>query len=87
MRASWKSPGADWFRAATLILSAEFFVRPVTAGFLSIRSCRALERLAMMVLHSAGDLIMLYLGLEMMSLALLRVAASNRDTRKSTEAA
>ena len=40
----------------------------------------------MMVLISAGDLIMLYLGLELMSLALYVVAASNRDNAKSTEA-
>jgi len=39
-----------------------------------------------MVLISAGDLIMLYLGLELMSLALYVVAASNRDNTKSTEA-
>ena len=39
-----------------------------------------------MVLISAGDLIMLYLGLELMSLALYVVAASNRDNAKSTEA-
>src|SRR5438094_1510985 len=40
----------------------------------------------MMVLISAGDLIMLYLGLELMSLALYVVAASNRDNVRSTEA-
>jgi NADH-quinone oxidoreductase subunit N len=40
----------------------------------------------MMVLISAGDLISLYLGLELMSLALYVVAASNRDNAKSTEA-
>ena len=40
----------------------------------------------MMVLISAADLIMLYLGLELMSLALYVVAASNRDNVKSTEA-
>jgi NADH-quinone oxidoreductase subunit N len=40
----------------------------------------------MMVLISAGDLIALYLGLELMSLALYVVAASNRDNAKSTEA-
>jgi len=39
-----------------------------------------------MVLISAGDLISLYLGLELMSLALYVVAASNRDNVKSTEA-
>jgi NADH-quinone oxidoreductase subunit N len=40
----------------------------------------------MMVLISAGDLITLYLGLELMSLALYVVASSNRDNAKSTEA-
>ncbi|MEO6382522.1 MAG: NADH-quinone oxidoreductase subunit NuoN, partial [Nitrobacter sp.] len=45
-----------------------------------------LSTVGMMVLISAGDLIMLYLGLELMSLALYVVAASNRDNVKSTEA-
>jgi NADH-quinone oxidoreductase subunit N len=45
-----------------------------------------LSTLGMMVLISAGDLISLYLGLELMSLALYVVAASNRDNVKSTEA-
>jgi NADH-quinone oxidoreductase subunit N len=40
----------------------------------------------MMMLISAGDLIALYLGLELMSLALYVVAASNRENVKSTEA-
>ena len=40
----------------------------------------------MMMLISAGDLIALYLGLELMSLALYVVAAFNRDTVRSTEA-
>src|ERR1700746_700058 len=40
----------------------------------------------MMVLISAADLILLYLGLELMSLALYVVAASDRDNAKSTEA-
>jgi NADH-quinone oxidoreductase subunit N len=39
-----------------------------------------------MLLISAGDLIMLYLGLELMSLALYVVAASNRTDPKSNEA-
>ena len=38
------------------------------------------------MLISAGDLIALYLGLELMSLALYVVAASNRDSVRSTEA-
>jgi NADH-quinone oxidoreductase subunit N len=45
-----------------------------------------LSTLGMMVLISAGDLIVLYLGLELMSLALYVVAASDRDNTKSTEA-
>jgi NADH-quinone oxidoreductase subunit N len=45
-----------------------------------------LSTLGMMVLISAGDLISLYLVLELMSLALYVVAASNRDNVKSTEA-
>jgi NADH-quinone oxidoreductase subunit N len=45
-----------------------------------------LATLGMLVLISASDLIALYLGLEMMSLSLYVVAASNRDNVKSTEA-
>ncbi len=45
-----------------------------------------LSTVGMMVLISAADLIMLYLGLELMSLALYVVAASHRDDTKSTEA-
>ncbi|HWW46816.1 MAG TPA: NADH-quinone oxidoreductase subunit NuoN [Xanthobacteraceae bacterium] len=44
-----------------------------------------LSSIGMMVLISAGDLITLYLGLELMSFALYVVAASNRDNAKSTE--
>jgi NADH-quinone oxidoreductase subunit N len=45
-----------------------------------------LSTLGMMLLISASDLVALYLGIEMMSLALYVVAASNRDSVKSTEA-
>jgi NADH-quinone oxidoreductase subunit N len=45
-----------------------------------------LSTLGMMLLISANDLIALYLGLEMMSLPLYVVAASNRDNVRSTEA-
>src|SRR5471030_2040806 len=45
-----------------------------------------LSTLGMMMLISAGDLIALYLGLELMSLPLYVVAASNRDSVRSTEA-
>ncbi|MCS0497815.1 NADH-quinone oxidoreductase subunit NuoN [Ancylobacter mangrovi] len=45
-----------------------------------------LSTLGMMMLISAGDLIALYMGLELMSLALYVVAANNRDSVRSTEA-
>src|SRR6476469_9485000 len=70
---------------ATLVLSVEYLDDS------SRRICEysilvLLASLGMMVLISAGDLIMLYLGLELMSLSLYVVAASNRDNVKSTEA-
>src|SRR5215203_1836443 len=45
-----------------------------------------LSTTGMLMLISAADLIALYLGLELMSLALYVVAASNRDDVRSTEA-
>ena len=45
-----------------------------------------LSTLGMMMLISAGDLIALYLGLELMSLALYVVAAFHRDDVRATEA-
>jgi NADH-quinone oxidoreductase subunit N len=71
--------------AVTLILSIEFLADPSRRMF-EFAILVLLSTLGMMVLISAGDLIMLYLGLELMSLALYVVAASNRDNAKSTEA-
>jgi len=71
--------------AVTLILSAEYVSSPSGRTF-EYSILVVLSTLGMMVLISAGDLIMLYLGLELMSLALYVVAASNRDNAKSTEA-
>src|SRR5258705_3951551 len=70
---------------ATLVLSAEYLADPSSRIF-EFSILVVLSTLGMMVLISAGDLIMLYLGLELMSLALYVVAASNRDNIKSTEA-
>src|SRR6202008_4598039 len=70
---------------ATLVLSVEFLSDPSRRIF-EYAILVLLSTLGMMVLISAGDLIMLYLGLELMSLALYVVAASNRDNVKSTEA-
>ena len=71
--------------AVTLILSTEFLSDPSRRIF-EYAILVLLSTLGMMVLISAGDLIMLYLGLELMALALYVVAASNRDNAKSTEA-
>src|SRR5881396_3531401 len=70
---------------ATLVLSAEFLGDEKRRSF-EYAILVMLSTVGMMVLISAGDLIMLYLGLELMSLALYVVAASNRDNAKSTEA-
>ncbi|WP_024520783.1 NADH-quinone oxidoreductase subunit NuoN [Bradyrhizobium sp. Tv2a-2] len=69
----------------TLVLSTEFLADPSRRIF-EYPVLVLLSTLGMMVLISAGDLISLYLGLELMSLALYVVAASNRDNAKSTEA-
>lgn len=71
--------------AVTLVLSREFLEHQ-TRRIFEYAILVLLSTLGMMVLISAGDLIMLYLGLELMSLALYVVAASNRDNGKSTEA-
>jgi NADH-quinone oxidoreductase subunit N len=70
---------------ATLVLSTEFLSDPSRRIF-EYAVLVLLSTLGMMVLISAGDLISLYLGLELMSLSLYVVAASNRDNAKSTEA-
>jgi NADH-quinone oxidoreductase subunit N len=69
----------------TLVLSAEY-VADSSRRIFEYSILVLLSTLGMMVLISAGDLIMLYLGLELMSLALYVLAASNRDNVKSTEA-
>jgi NADH-quinone oxidoreductase subunit N len=68
-----------------LILSREFLSAPSQRIF-EFAILIMLSTVGMMVLISAADLIMLYLGLELMSLALYVVAASHRDDAKSTEA-
>jgi NADH-quinone oxidoreductase subunit N len=70
---------------ATLVLSVEFLADPSRRIF-EYAILVLLATVGMMVLISASDLIMLYLGLELMSLAQYVVAASNRDNAKSTEA-
>jgi NADH-quinone oxidoreductase subunit N len=45
-----------------------------------------LSLLGMMILISSNDLIMIYLGIELMSLSFYVLASINRDTQHSTEA-
>src|SRR5882757_6265222 len=71
--------------AATLILATDFLSVPSQRTF-EFSILVLLSTLGMLVLISAGDLITLYLGLELMSLALYVVAASARDNAKSSEA-
>jgi NADH-quinone oxidoreductase subunit N len=71
--------------AITLILSREFLSDPSRRIF-EFAVLVLLASAGMMILISAADLIMLYLGLELMSLALYVVAASNREDPKSNEA-
>jgi NADH-quinone oxidoreductase subunit N len=69
----------------TLILAREFQTTPSRRIF-EFAILVMLSTVGMLVLISSADLIMLYLGLELMSLALYVVAASHRDDAKSTEA-
>src|SRR4030088_3142000 len=71
--------------AVTLILSTEFLADEARKIF-EYAILVMLSTVGMLVLISANDLIMLYLGLELMSLALYVVAASDRDNARSTEA-
>src|SRR5262245_34618858 len=71
--------------AVTLILSIEF-LQDNSRKMFEFAVLVLLSTVGMMILISAGDLIALYLGLELMSLALYVVAASHRDNAKSTEA-
>jgi NADH-quinone oxidoreductase subunit N len=70
--------------ATTLMMARSFLANQ--AKIFEYAILVLLSTVGMMVLISAGDLIMLYLGLELMSLALYVVAASHRDNAKSTEA-
>lgn len=71
--------------AVAILLSLEF-LEDQSRRIFEYAILIMLSTLGMMVLISAGDLIMLYLGLELMSLALYVIAASHRDNVKSTEA-
>jgi NADH-quinone oxidoreductase subunit N len=71
--------------AAAILMAHDFFVREKIQKFeFPVLVLLATAGMGMMI--SAGDLIALYLGLELMSLSLYVIAASDRDSVRSTEA-
>ncbi len=71
--------------AAVLVMSEDYMSRHRLLRF-EFPLLIALAAVGMMVMVSAGDLIALYMGLELQSLALYVVAAIRRDSVRSTEA-
>jgi len=71
--------------AAAIALSLDYVERERRQRF-EYSVLILLSTLGMLMLISAADLIALYLGLELMSLPLYVVAASHRDSLRSTEA-
>ena len=71
--------------AAVLLMSEAYMLRRGLLKF-EYPLLVALAVVGMMVMVSAGDLMVLYMGLELQSLALYVVASLRRDSVKSTEA-
>ena len=71
--------------AAVLVMGQEYMARRNLLRF-EYPLLIALASVGMMMMVSAGDLMALYMGLELQSLALYVVAALRRDSAKSTEA-
>ncbi|MCE0504259.1 MULTISPECIES: NADH-quinone oxidoreductase subunit NuoN [unclassified Roseivivax] len=71
--------------AAVLVMSQEYMARRGILRF-EYPLLIALAAVGMMVMVSAGDLMALYMGLELQSLALYVVASLRRDSAVSTEA-
>jgi len=72
--------------SGTAILLAVDFLRPSHRRLFEFPILILLATTGMMMIISAGDLIALYLGFELMSLSLYVVAAIDRDNPRSTEA-
>jgi NADH-quinone oxidoreductase subunit N len=72
--------------SAVAIIMSRSYMRAVRADRFEFPLLIVLATLGMMMMISAGDLIALYLGLELQSLALYVVAAIRRDSLRSTEA-
>lgn len=71
--------------AAILVMSRDYMIRQDLLRF-EYPLLITLAVVGMMMMVSAGDLLALYMGLELQSLALYVVASLRRDSAKSTEA-
>ncbi|MGR3465971.1 NADH-quinone oxidoreductase subunit NuoN [Limimaricola sp.] len=71
--------------AIVLVMSQEYLARRNLLRF-EYPVLVALAVVGMMVMVSAGDLMVLYMGIELQSLAMYVVASLRRDSEKSTEA-
>ena len=71
--------------AGVLVMAQDYMARRDLARF-EYPILATLSVIGMMVMVSAGDLMALYMGLELQSLALYVMAAMRRDSVKSTEA-
>ncbi len=74
-----------WSGAAVLLLARPYLTRLKLLKY-EFPVLVALATVGMMMMVSAGDMIALYMGLELQSLALYVIAAFNRDSLKSSEA-
>ncbi|MDG1209647.1 MAG: NADH-quinone oxidoreductase subunit NuoN [Paracoccaceae bacterium] len=74
-----------WSAAIILVLARDFLQKRELLKF-EFPILIALSVVGMMIMVSAGDLMSLYMGLELQSLSLYVVAAFRRDSLKSTEA-
>ncbi|MEM8788324.1 MAG: NADH-quinone oxidoreductase subunit NuoN [Pseudomonadota bacterium] len=74
-----------WGAAALLLLSDAYLIRTGLMKF-EFPVLVALASVGMMIMVSAHDLMVLYMGLELQSLSLYVIAAFRRDSLRSTEA-
>ncbi len=74
-----------WSAAVVLVMSLDYLSRRDLLRF-ELPLLVALAVVGMMMMVSAGDLMALYMGLELQSLSLYVVASLRRDNLKSTEA-
>lgn len=74
-----------WSGSAMLLLSREYLRRTKLMKY-EFPVLVALAMVGMMMMVSAGDLMALYMGLELQSLSLYVIAAFNRNSLKSSEA-